>query len=190
MAATHRVNLPVARGVTVETSPDGKQTALLFKTSTGPGFVGIALNNAELARMVSLLLSQATKVAARVVPVSPPTKMTSRFRQRPIRLRGDNARRCCPRPGRRLGESRADHPSFGVAAMKSPGIGSRETSAARNDFIITAHDERMHRSEPRLGGSHQRSRAGRSQPATPQGTVRCPLKQFTNLASFCASYNS
>jgi len=89
MAATHRVNLPVAKGVTVETSPDGKQTALLFKTSTGPGFVGIALNNAELARMVSLLLSQAAKVAARVVPVSPPTKMTSRFRQRPIRLRRD-----------------------------------------------------------------------------------------------------
>ena len=65
MAATHRVNLPVAKGVTVETSPDGKQTALLFKTSAEPGFVGIALNNAELARMVSLLLSQAAKVAAK-----------------------------------------------------------------------------------------------------------------------------
>ena len=77
MAATHRVNLPVAKGVTVETSPDGKQTALLFKTSTEPGFVGIALNNAELVRMVSLLLSQAAKVAARVVPKSPPTKMTA-----------------------------------------------------------------------------------------------------------------
>jgi hypothetical protein len=77
MVATHRVNLPVAKGVTVETSPDGKQTALLFKTSTEPGFVGIALNNAELARMVSMLLSQAAKVAAKVVPVSPPTKMTA-----------------------------------------------------------------------------------------------------------------
>ena len=76
MAATHRVNLPVAKGVTVETSPDGKQTALLFKTSTEPGFVGIALNNAELARMASLL--RAAKVAARVVPESPPTKMTAR----------------------------------------------------------------------------------------------------------------
>src|SRR5262245_52508295 len=95
MAATHRVNLPVAKGVTVETSPDGKQTALLFKTSTEPGFVVVALNNAELTRMVSLLLSQAAKVAARVVPESPPTKMTatpilaSRFRQRAIRLRSD-----------------------------------------------------------------------------------------------------
>ena len=78
MAATRRVNLPVAKGVTVEASPDGKQTALLFKTSTEPGFVGIALNNAELARMASLLLSQAAKVAARVVPESPPTKMTAR----------------------------------------------------------------------------------------------------------------
>ena len=70
MAATHRVNLPVAKGVTVETSPDGKQTALLFKTSTEPGFVGISLNNAELARMVSVLLSQAAKVAAKVAGVS------------------------------------------------------------------------------------------------------------------------
>src|SRR5262245_54420181 len=93
MAATLRVNLPVAKGVTVETSPDGKQTALLFKTE--PGFVVVALNNAELTRMVSLLLSQAAKVAARVVPESPPTKMTatpilaSRFRQRAIRLRSD-----------------------------------------------------------------------------------------------------
>jgi hypothetical protein len=66
MVATHRVNLPVAKGVTVETSPDGKQTALLFKTSAEPGFVGIALNNAELARTVLVLLSQAAKVAAKV----------------------------------------------------------------------------------------------------------------------------
>jgi hypothetical protein len=68
MAATHRVNLPVAKGVTVETSPDGKQTALLFKTSTEPGFVGIALNNAKLARMVSLVLSQAAKAPLELSP--------------------------------------------------------------------------------------------------------------------------
>ena len=72
-----KVRLPVAKGVTVETSADGKQTALLFKTAQAPGFVGVAIANGELSRIASLLLSQAAEVAARVVPKQPPTKMTA-----------------------------------------------------------------------------------------------------------------
>ena len=51
-----KVSLPVAKGVTIETSADGKQTALVFKTSQAPGFFGVAIANAELSRTVSLLL--------------------------------------------------------------------------------------------------------------------------------------
>ena len=72
-----KVSLPVAKGVTIETSADGKQTALVFKTSQAPGFVGVAIAKAELSRTVSLLLSQAGQVAARVVPNQPPRKMTA-----------------------------------------------------------------------------------------------------------------
>lgn len=69
------IELPLASGFTIKTSDDGKSTALLFrlrKTET----LGIALRNAELNRMASLLISQAAKVASEVIPKQPPPTLT------------------------------------------------------------------------------------------------------------------
>jgi hypothetical protein len=73
----NQANLPVATGVTIETSAGGEVTALLFRTPGEPGFVGVAIRSAELARMTSLMLSQAAKIAAQTTPRQPPATMTA-----------------------------------------------------------------------------------------------------------------
>jgi hypothetical protein len=72
---SQQVGLPTARGVTIETSADGTQTTLLFKTDGEPGLVGVVIQRTELARLVSLLLSKAATVAAQTIPEHPPAKM-------------------------------------------------------------------------------------------------------------------
>ena len=69
--------LPIANGVTLETSADGKQTALIFRIAQEPGMLGVAVNSLELSRIASLLISQAAKVAAKVAPKTPPEKLTA-----------------------------------------------------------------------------------------------------------------
>jgi hypothetical protein len=66
---------PLATGVQVETSPDGKVTALLFKVKDDPGVVPVALAPRELSRLVGLMLAQAGEVAARNAPERPPEEL-------------------------------------------------------------------------------------------------------------------
>lgn len=67
--------IPVATGVQVQTSPDGKLTALLFKVPDAPGAIPIAVAPRELSRLVGLMLSQAGEVAARITPDQPPEEL-------------------------------------------------------------------------------------------------------------------
>ncbi len=74
---TEPLKLPIAQGVTIETRKDDAMTALFFKIADDPGYVGVALRNQELSRIVALILSQAADVAATVTPKTPPETMTS-----------------------------------------------------------------------------------------------------------------
>lgn len=67
--------IPLAKGVQVQTSPDGKLTALLFKVAGDPGVVPVAIAPGELTRLVGLMLGQAGEVAARNTPDQPPEEL-------------------------------------------------------------------------------------------------------------------
>jgi hypothetical protein len=70
------IALPVARGVTIQTSADGRATGLFFKTPKDET-IGISIPNQELSRLIALLLEQAGRVAAQVTPTHPPLNMTA-----------------------------------------------------------------------------------------------------------------
>jgi hypothetical protein len=71
------LKLPVSQGVQILEANEAKLTGLLFQVREAPGHVGVAMPDADLARLVSLLLERAGKVAASVTPENPPTRMTS-----------------------------------------------------------------------------------------------------------------
>jgi len=71
----NQVDMPIATGVQVQASPDGKLTALLFKVPDDPGAIPIAVAPRELSRLVGLMLSQAGEVAARITPDQPPEEL-------------------------------------------------------------------------------------------------------------------
>ena len=72
-----QITVPLAKGVTLETSSDGKQSALIFMIAQEPGMLGVAINRHELSRTASLLISQAAEVASKVTPENPPEKLSA-----------------------------------------------------------------------------------------------------------------
>lgn len=56
------VLMPLASAVTLETSPDGKQTGVFFKVPGDPGFIGVALASNELSRLAELIIDQAGRL--------------------------------------------------------------------------------------------------------------------------------
>ncbi len=69
------IEVPVAHQVTIEPSPDGKATAMIFKVVQPPGHIAVGLKNAELSRLVGLLISQAAKTAEKHPPEHPSNKL-------------------------------------------------------------------------------------------------------------------
>ena len=72
-----QITVPLAKGVSLETSSDGKQSALIFKIAQEPGMLGVAIDRQELSRTASLLISQAAEVASKVTPENPPEKLSA-----------------------------------------------------------------------------------------------------------------
>lgn len=72
-----QTNLPAARGVSVETTSDGKTTGVFFKVDQEPGYVGAAMPSEHLSRLVAMLLNRAAEVAEKVTPGNPPEQMTT-----------------------------------------------------------------------------------------------------------------
>lgn len=71
-----RIALHSATGIAIEQIEPGQVTGLIFHTAAGDP-VGIALPNPELARVISLLLAEASKSASSVATQAPPDEITA-----------------------------------------------------------------------------------------------------------------